>query len=79
MRILQRTERSMARAMCGVHVRNSKRSMDMMFMLGLNETIDQLAMTNSVCWYGDVLMIEDGHVLRRALYLEVEDQRKKGR
>ena len=40
-----------------------------MFMLGLDEIIDQLE--NSVCWYG--------HVLRRALDFEVEDQRKKGR
>ena len=36
-----------------------------MFMLGLNETIDQLAMTNSVCWYGHVFSREDGHVLSR--------------
>ena len=32
-----------------------------------------------VCWYGHVLMREDGHVLRRALDFEVESQRKKGR
>ena len=36
-------------------------------MLGLNETMDQLDMANSVCWYGDVLRREDDHVLRRAL------------
>ena len=41
-----------------------------MFMFGLNETMDQLAMANSVCWYG--------HVLGRALDFEVEDQRKIG-
>ena len=48
-------------------------------MLGLNETIDQLAMANNVHWYGHVLRREDGHVLRMALDFEVEDQRKKGR
>ena len=32
-----------------------KRSMDLMLVLGLNETIDQLAMAESVCWYGYVL------------------------
>ena len=56
-------------------------------MLGLNETIDQLAMANNICWYGHVLWredglvlwIEDGHVLRRALNLEVEGQRANGR
>ena len=50
-----------------------------MFMLGLSETTDQLAMANSVCWYGHVLRREDGHVLRRALDFVVEGQRKKGR
>ena len=48
-------------------------------MLGLNETIDQLAMANSVRWYGHVLRREDCHVLRMALDFEVEDQRKTGR
>ena len=56
-----------------------KRSMDLMLMQGLNETIDQLVMANSVCWYGNVLRTEDGHVLRRALDFKVEGQRKKRR
>ena len=77
--ILQRTERSMVRAMCGVLLKNGKRSMDLMFMLGLNETMDQLAMASSVHWYSDVLSREDGHILRRALDFVVEGQRKKGR
>ena len=50
-----------------------------MFMQGLNETIDQLAMANNVRWYGHVLRREDGHILRMALDFEVEGQRKKGR
>ena len=49
-----------------------------MFMFGLNESIDQLAMANSVHWYSHVLMREDGHVLRRALQLEVEIGKKRG-
>ena len=64
------------RAMCGVQLKDKKRSMNLMLMLGLKETIDQLAMTNSVCWYGHVLRREDAHVLRRALDFEVEGQRK---
>ena len=48
-------------------------------MLGLNETIDQLAMTSSVSWNGKVLRREDGNVLRRALDLEAQGQREKGR
>ena len=44
-------------------------------MSGLSETTDQLAMANSVRWYGHVLRRGDGHVLRRALNFEVEGQR----
>ena len=50
----------------------------LMFMLVLSETIDRLAMSNSVHWNGHVLRIEDGHVLRRALDFEVEGQRGNG-
>ena len=57
----------------------AQRSTDLMFMLGLNETIDQLAVANSVHWYGHVLRREDGNILRRALNFEFEGQRKKGR
>ena len=67
----------MVRAMCGVQLNTKKRSMELMPMLDLNETIDQLAMVNSVHWYGQVLRRENGHVLRRALDFEVEGQRKK--
>ena len=67
----------MMRAMYRVQFNDRKRSMEI--MLGLNETIDQLAMANSVRWYGHVLRREDGHVLRRALDFEVEGQRKKAR
>ena len=36
-------------------------------------------MASSVHWYANVLRREDGHFLRRALNVEVECQRKKGR
>ena len=51
----------------------------MKLMLGFNETIDHLAMANSVCWYGHVQRREDGYVLRRALDYKAEGQRKKRR
>ena len=51
--ILRRTERSMVRSMCGVQLKDGKIYMD------------QLAMANSVRWYGHVLRREDGHILRR--------------
>ena len=55
----------------------SQREKDLL-ILGFSEAIDQLAMVNSVRWYGRVLRREDGHVLR-ALDFEVEGQRKKWR
>ena len=78
MGILRRTYRSMVREMYRVQIKDIKRSTDLMFTLGLNETIGQLAIANSVRWYGHVLRREDGHVLR-ALDFEVEGQRKKER
>ena len=48
-----------------------------MFVLSLNEIMDQLAMANSVRWHDHVLRSDDDHVLWRALDCEVE--RKKGR
>ena len=60
------------RAMCGVQLKDRKRSTDLMFMLGLCETIDQWAMANSVRWHSHVLRREDGHILRRTLDFEVK-------
>ena len=59
--------------MCGIQFKDLKKSTDLMFMLGLSETIDQLAMVNSVRWYLHVLRREDGHVLR----LKVEGRKRK--
>ena len=67
----------MVRVMCGVQLKNRKRSTDLMIIQGLKETIDQLAMANSIHWYGHVLRREDGQVLRRALDFEVDCQRTK--
>ena len=39
----------MVREMCGVQLNYGKRSKDLMYMLGLNETIDQLAIAVSFC------------------------------
>ena len=45
-------------------------------MLNLNETIYYLAMASSVHLYGDVLWVEDGHVLRMALDFDPEEDIK---
>ena len=77
--ILRRTKRAMVRAMCGQKVVNRKTTEEQMDMLGLKETIDQLAIANEVRWYGHVLRRDDDSVLRVALNLEVSGKRKRGR
>ena len=69
----------MLKATCGVQLKERKRAKDFKLSLNLNETIDQSAMANSVCWYGHVLRKEDGHVLKRALVFGAESQRKQGK
>ena len=70
MAILRRTERAMMRAMCGAKL---------MEMLGLKETVVQMAKANGVRLYGYMLKRDDGHVLRKALEFEVKGKRKRGR
>ena len=79
MAILRRTERAMVRAMCGAKLMEKKRTEDLMEMLGLKETVVQMAKANGVRWYGDVLRRDDGHVLRKALEFEVKGKKKRGR
>ena len=55
----------MARAICGVQLKDRKRAKDLILMLGLNGTVNHLAMANSVC----MLMMGDGRVLRIGLRL----------
>ena len=74
MGVLRRTARPMVTTMCGVQLNDRKN----MFMLGLRETMDQLAMANSVRYYGQVLRREDGHVLRRALDFEALELKIEG-
>ena len=38
-----------------------------------------MVVANSVRWYGHVLMMKDGDILRMALDFEVEGQKRKGR
>ena len=77
--ILRRTERAMVRAMCGVKLMDKKKTKDLMNMLGLEETVDQLAKANGVRWYGHVLRRDDDDILRKALEFEVNGPRKRGR
>ena len=76
MAILRRTERAMVRIICGAKVMEKKRTEDLMEMLGLKETVVQMAKANGMRWYGHVLKRENGHVLRKALEFEVRGKRK---
>ena len=48
--ILRRTERAMVRAMCGAKLMEKKKTEDLMEMLGLKETVVQMAKANGVRW-----------------------------
>ena len=56
---------------------NKKGSTYLKLMLAFSETVDLLAMANSVRWHGHVMNREDGHVMR-TLDFEVDGQRKGG-
>ena len=47
-------------------------------MLGLKETVVQMAKANGVRWYRHVLRRDNGHVLNKASEFEVKGKRKQG-
>ena len=59
-------------------IMEKKRTEDLMEMLGLKETVVQMAKVNGVRWYRHVLRRDDGHVLRKALEFEVKGKRRQG-
>ena len=83
--ILRRTKRAMVRAMCGAKLMEKKRTENLMEMLGMKETVVQMAKANGVRWYRHVLRRDDGHVLIKALELKLkargskDNQRRRGR
>ena len=58
---------------------DKKNTEELMGMLGLKETVDKLAKTNGVRWYGHVLRRHDDDILRKALEFSVEGRRRRGR
>ena len=78
--ILRRTEGAVVRAMCGAKLMEKKRTEDLIEMLGLKETVVQMAKANGVRWYVHMLGSprDDGHVLRKVLGFEVKGKRKRG-
>ena len=53
-----------------------KRTEDLMKMLGLKETVVQMAKASRVRWYGHVSRRDDGQVPRKVLEFEVKGKRK---
>ena len=79
MAISRRTERAMVRSMSGVKLVNRKNLEELMEMLGLKKTLDRMARANGVRWYGHVIRTEDDNILKKAMMMEVNGQRKRGR
>ena len=77
--ILQITERAIVINMCWVKLMDKNSTRDLMQMLDMNETMDQLAKANCVRWYGNVLRKEKNNFLRRALDFKVNGTMKRGR
>ena len=67
------------RAMCGVKIIEKRRRQELMSLLGLKDTLDELARASGVRWYGHVLKRDNGDVFRRALDFEVAGRRGRGR
>ena len=79
MAILRRIERAMARSMCGVKLVDKKNTEELMEMLGLKKTLDRMVKANVVRWYGHVIRREDDNIPKKAMTMEVNEQRKRGR
>ena len=77
--ILRRTERAMVRSMCRVKLVDGKSTEDWMKMLGLKETLDKTARANGVRWYGHVVRRDEESISKKAMMLQVNGQRKRGR
>ena len=75
MKISQRTDSSTMKAICGVPLKD-RRAKYLMLTLGLNETIEKVAMANTIHSYPHELRKEDGGVLR-TLNVDAKGQRKK--
>ena len=73
-------QRAMVRKMCGVKLRDRKRSDELLSMLGLKEDIVTLVRRSRLRWYGHVLRRSEGEGIRRVLELVVvEGETRRGR
>ena len=76
--ILTRAERAMMRAMVGSHLVDKMKNKDIMDLLGVEESVAQLAKANSLRWLGHVLRRDDDSGLVRAFNFVVDGPKKTG-
>ena len=76
---LDKSERTMVRAMCGAKLADRKNTEDIMDVLGLNQIINKMAKASGMRWLGHVLRKEDSDVVRNALKFNAERRRKRER
>ena len=74
-----RIQRAMMRSMCGVKLVDRKKMEDPMGMLSLKETLDIMVKANGVRWYGHVIRRDNDNILKRAMMMKINGQRKRGR
>ena len=71
--------KSHGEAMCGVKLVDRKKMEKLMEMLGLKKTLDRMAKAKGVRWYGHVMRRNDDIILKKAMMMEVNEERKRGR
>jgi len=74
-----KVERAMVRAMCRMKLMDKKNTDELMDMLGLNETLDKMAIASRVRWFGHVLRRDESDVLREALQFKMDGRRGRPR
>ena len=68
----------MVRSMCGVKLVDGKNTEDLVKMRGLKEILNKMAQTNGVRWCGHVVSRNEESILKKAMMLQVNGQRKQG-
>ena len=53
--------------------------MELMETLGLKETLNRMAKAKGVRWYGHVIRRDDDNILKKAMVMEANGKRKRGR
>lgn len=77
--VLRRAERAMIRRMCGVRLRDRKRSVDLQRMMGVDEDIVTIVVRSRLRWYGHVKRRDEDSGIRRVLEMEVSGAMPRGR